>query len=71
MNRFEQIRECLREGPTTSPEVAASTGMSQKHACARLLQLETRGEVRRIGRIGHQVLFEATARLRPAGAQLH
>jgi len=49
VTKFDQVRACLREGPTTSGEVAATTGLSVKNACARLRDLEARGQAKRIG----------------------
>ncbi len=58
ISRMEAVRVCLREGATTSSEVAASTGLSIKNACARLRYLESAHYCRRIGKIGRAILFE-------------
>jgi predicted ArsR family transcriptional regulator len=47
----ERVRECLREGPTTAPEVAATVQIPVRNAHARLQILEKQGRARRIGEI--------------------
>jgi predicted ArsR family transcriptional regulator len=53
-SKFDLVRACLREGPSTSPEVAAELGISVRQASAFLSNLYRRHQAEKIGRVpGH------------------
>jgi DNA-binding IclR family transcriptional regulator len=53
----EHVLDCLREGPSTSSELSATTGLSMAHVSSILNRLEKDGHVKRTGKIGRATLF--------------
>lgn len=51
MTQQERVLAVLKEGPSTSTEIAAETGLSVKHCSAYLIALEQRGIIRRTAKV--------------------
>lgn len=67
MTQVARILAVLAEGPATTPEVVAETGLPLKHCCAHLRSLWQRGRVTRApfkrDRLAPTFLYSAVSEL--------